>query len=42
MNFFLGENNKKYLNYDIKQFNQIKDGEKFQNDSLNFNLKNLK
>ena len=32
INFFLGENNKKYLKYDLKQLNQIKDGEKFQND----------
>lgn len=39
MIFFLGENNKKYLKYDIKQFNQIKDGEKFQNDSAKFQFK---
>ena len=39
MNFFIGENNKKYLKYDLKQFNQIKDGEKFQNDSAKFQFK---
>jgi len=39
MNFFLGENNKKNFQYDLKKLNQIKDGENFQNDSTKFQFK---
>ena len=39
MNFFLGENNKRNFQYDLKKLNQIKDGENFQNDSTKFQFK---